>query len=600
MQLLSWSKLLINNPNKKKLTNLLKHYEEARFEEAEKLALSVTKEFPDHVFAWKVLGASLKSLGKNSEALEAIQKAAMLSPNDPAAHNNLGIILKDFGKDNEAEASLRNAIALKPDFAEAHNNLGTTLKKIGKLDESRTYLKEAIALKPDFAEAHFNLGDTLLALEKYQEASVCFKQAIALRPDFTESHFNLGVTLKKFGKLKEAEVSYMHAIKLNPEYPEALNNLGNVLKELGRLDEAEKILRKALMHKTNFPKAHNNLGVVLQQLGRLDEAQASYKDGIALQADYAEAHNNLGLTLRELGRLDEAETCYKNAITFKAGYIQAHQNLGIMLQELGRLDEAIEHFKLSETNISNAYLLRCFYKLDQETNFYNQLNLILDQGWNNALIGSLISQSNIRYGYNKANPFCNEPLKYVYQTSLLERCDFETTFLKAAIKILNDRKVQYKSQGLLSNGIQTSGNLFSQSIETIGIIEKIIHNELENYKINFKNSSEGFIKDWPKNYNLNGWLVSMKSGGELDSHMHERGWLSGSIYINVPKKLKSNSGNLVVGLGDLKNTNKDFIKSIDVVTGVLCLFPSSLHHSTIPFDSSEDRIVLAFDVVPQN
>ncbi|MBD63408.1 MAG: hypothetical protein CMD68_04930 [Gammaproteobacteria bacterium] len=562
--------------------------------------MSITKEFPDHVFAWKVLGASLKSLGKNSEALEASQKAAMLSPNDPAAHNNLGIILKEFGKDNEAEASLRNAIALKSDFAEAHNNLGTTLKKLGRLDEARTYLKEAIALKSDFTEAHFNLGDTLLALDKCEEASVCFKQAIGLRPDFTECHFNLGVTLKKLGKLNEAEVSYMNAIKLNPKYPEALNNLGNILKELGRLDDAENTLRKAIMHKTNFPIAHNNLGVVLQQLGRLDEAEASYKDGIALQADYAEAYNNLGLTLRELGRLDEAEKSYKNAITSKADYSQAHQNLGIMLQELGRLDEAIDHFKLSDTDISHSYLLRCFYKLDQETHFYNQLNLILDQDWNNALIGSLISQSNIRYGYNKANPFCNEPLKYVYQTNLLERCDFETTFIKAAIKILNDYKVQYKSQGLLSNGIQTSGNLFIQSIETIGLIEKIIHNELENYKVNFKNSSEGFIKDWPKNYNLNGWLVNMKSGGELDSHMHERGWLSGSIYINVPKKLKSNSGNLVVGLGDLKNSNNDFIQTIDVVTGTLCLFPSSLHHCTIPFESSEDRIVLAFDVVPQN
>jgi hypothetical protein len=39
---------------------------------------------------------------------------------------------------------------------------------------------------------------------------------------------------------------------------------------------------------------------------------------------------------------------------------------------------------------------------------------------------------------------------------------------------------------------------------------------------------------------------------------------------------------------------------IDVVTGSLCLFPSSLHHYTVPFQEKEERIVLAFDVIPIN
>jgi hypothetical protein len=36
------------------------------------------------------------------------------------------------------------------------------------------------------------------------------------------------------------------------------------------------------------------------------------------------------------------------------------------------------------------------------------------------------------------------------------------------------------------------------------------------------------------------------------------------------------------------------------VTGSLCLFPSSLHHYTVPFEGKEDRIVLAFDVIPKD
>jgi hypothetical protein len=93
----------------------------------------------------------------------------------------------------------------------------------------------------------------------------------------------------------------------------------------------------------------------------------------------------------------------------------------------------------------------------------------------------------------------------------------------------------------------------------------------------------------------------MKSGGELLPHIHEKGWLSGSIYINVPPKLKIDSGKLVVALGkdsDATNSRLNLKKVIDVVTGSMVLFPASLMHYTIPFESEEERIVLAFDVIP--
>ena len=107
------------------------------------------------------------------------------------------------------------------------------------------------------------------------------------------------------------------------------------------------------------------------------------------------------------------------------------------------------------------------------------------------------------------------------------------------------------------------------------------------------------IKKWPTEYSLYGWLISMKSGGELQPHIHDQGWLSGSIYINVPLKSKSGSGNLVVSLSEEKDatdTRMNVEKIINVVTGSLVLFPASLTHYTIPFEAEEERIVLAFDV----
>ena len=182
-----------------------------------------------------------------------------------------------------------------------------------------------------------------------------------------------------------------------------------------------------------------------------------------------------------------------------------------------------------------------------------------------------------------------------------KECDFKKIFVENAANVLSNDEVKHKSQGHLTNGIQTAGNIFTQVGSVTDQWQNIIHTELKKYKDHFCESDEGLIRGWPSEYRIDGWLVSMKSGGELSAHIHDTGWITGSIYINVPPKSKKDSGNLVVTTDDTKREKGKTknIKSIDVVTGSLCLFPSSLLHYTIPFKSDEDRIVLAFDVIPK-
>ena len=183
-------------PSPQQLNILLGYFQTGRYADAEKLSLSITQEFPKHQFAWKVLGATLKQIGKINESLVALQKSAELGPLDAEAHYNLGVMLQKLGKLDEAEASYRQAITLKPDFAEAHNNLGVMLQKLGRLDEAEASYRKAITLKPDFAEAHNNLGGTLKEQGKLKEACSAYIQAINLNLDFTVAYANLGTTIK--------------------------------------------------------------------------------------------------------------------------------------------------------------------------------------------------------------------------------------------------------------------------------------------------------------------------------------------------------------------------------------------------------------------
>ena len=145
-------------PSQQQLNNLLKYYQTGRYDDAEKLSLSITQEFPKHIFAWKVLAAVLKQTGRINESLIISQKTVQLDPQDAKAHNNLGIVMKELGRLEEAEASYKKAIKLKPDLAEAHSNLGFIMQELGRLEEACSAFTQAVNLKPDFTDAYANLA----------------------------------------------------------------------------------------------------------------------------------------------------------------------------------------------------------------------------------------------------------------------------------------------------------------------------------------------------------------------------------------------------------------------------------------------------------
>ena len=205
------------SPSQEELSRLLEHYQTGQYDDAEKLAVYITQEFPYHQFGWKVLGAILGQTSRISEAVNANQKSVELAPQDALAHYNLGITLQELGRFDEAEASYTKAIALKPGFAPAHNNLGITLQELGRLAEAEASYTKAIAFKPDYAKAHYNLGVTLKDLGRLAEAEASYTKAIAFKPDDAEAHSGLGVVLHMNGDIDSGLESLEKANNIDPD-----------------------------------------------------------------------------------------------------------------------------------------------------------------------------------------------------------------------------------------------------------------------------------------------------------------------------------------------------------------------------------------------
>ena len=590
-------------PSNEALSNLLQNYQSGRYELAEKLAKDLVDKFPQHPFGWKVLGVLFRQTDRISQAITANQKLVVLTPGDAGAHNNLGNALLAHGNLEEAKLSYKKSITLKPDYAEAHSNLGNTLQELGMLEEAEINHRRAIALKPDFVSSYFNLGVVLQLLNRLDESEECYRKAIALAPDYAKAYSNLGNVLQALGNLQDAESSYQEAITLKPDYAEAHSNLGNTLLEhaMSMLERAETSYRKAIKLSPDLAEAYSNLSLTLEKLGKSQEAEEIYKSAVSLSPDLAGAQSNRGLMFTRTGKSEGSVQNLNRMIAVKPVNAETDYNLGVMLYGKGQYIEAIEKFKTSNHNNSDTYLLKCFYRLDDQSRFYGHLDHLIDRGRINAAIGSLTSRAEIKYGIKKLNTFAKNPFNYVVKVDLTEQYDFSDSFVGVTEKYLIGSSVSYKSQAHLTNGHQTAGNLFDKDKSLFSGIEKYLRSEVKKYRDRFHYEDEGFLTNWPENYSLYGWLLSMKSGGKLAPHIHESGWLSGVIYIHVPSKKNTDSGNLVVCIDEETSTieeERNPHQILDVVTGDLVLFPASLMHYTIPFESDEERIVLAFDVLP--
>jgi Flp pilus assembly protein TadD len=139
--------------------------------------------YPQEPSGYADLGAALRAMGKNQEAIGPLREAAQLNPNNVQVQNNLGAVLGSLGNFDEAISHFREALNLRPDYFMACFNLANALRLHGDLPEATRYLQEAVDLKPDSVEAHNQLGLLQARQGKLNEAIAQFQEALRIRPN---------------------------------------------------------------------------------------------------------------------------------------------------------------------------------------------------------------------------------------------------------------------------------------------------------------------------------------------------------------------------------------------------------------------------------
>ena len=103
--------------------------------------------------------------GKYHEALDLLNKALEIEPNNVPALNNKGWALLELDKTEEALIWIDKALDVDPNYVHALNNKGATLSRLGQYEEAISYYDKALEIDPNYELAKENKE---LALEGEQ------------------------------------------------------------------------------------------------------------------------------------------------------------------------------------------------------------------------------------------------------------------------------------------------------------------------------------------------------------------------------------------------------------------------------------------------
>jgi tetratricopeptide (TPR) repeat protein len=297
--------------------------------------------------ALHLLGVLSYQRGDSRRAVELIELAVAVQPNDPIFHANLAEAYRTLGQLERAVACCRAALRLSPEYAEALGTLGVALQGLGRPLEAAEHLRQALRLHPGFAEAHTNFGLALRDLGQFDEALLHFRRAVELAPTFATAQTNLGQLLLDRGQTEEALLHCEEAVRLRPDLAPLHHNLGNAYRNLNRVPEAKAAYREALRRDKSLAQAHASLAQLLQREGQFGDAVALLKQAVELEPANALFWESLAECYAESEDHSEAIRCWERVLALNPDRTSAHLGLGWDMQEEGRLNEAREHYLLA-------------------------------------------------------------------------------------------------------------------------------------------------------------------------------------------------------------------------------------------------------------
>lgn len=214
------------------------------------------------------------------KAIDLLERAVRITPNNAAAHKALGRAYVDSGRDADGYAEFVIALLLNPDDVETLTALGRWHLAADQPARAVEALERAVAIEPANRLAVHALAGALIRVGRAAEGTQRLQESGRLQAQAIEEDRRVksAAVLRLTAEMRVAERDYAGAVD---------------------------IFRQAIQLQPGGAAVHLRLAEALAAANRPDEAVAEYRTAISLNAG-AEAHRRLAELYESLGRTAEA------------------------------------------------------------------------------------------------------------------------------------------------------------------------------------------------------------------------------------------------------------------------------------------------------
>ena len=546
------------------------------------------------------------------------------------------------GRRAEAVAALRVLITMAPRLAEAHRLLGVALGEMSELAGAEIAYRTALSLDPNMARAATGLAEALIAMERGGEAVAIMAPLVNDQTSNLSLLTYLGLALQAAGRGPEAIEVLTRATKAAPDSAVADHNLASALVDVQNFVEGEAAARRARARGLDAPELWLVWARAVTGQGRLVEGEALYAEAVKRRPTFDKAVAELAhATWMRSGDRETTMAVFDQVFAHTGPTPELLMQKAALLDTIGDKaaaydtlqealaikDDAVIHLPAAQLIVHwdpQRALIHAERALKAQPDNPShraalcQVNLALGRADEAAVIAEGLWRGQPENQYAIAllatawRIMGDERYRRLYDYDAFvwrgmidtprgwPNLDSYLADLREALKPLHTFLGHPAGQSL-RHGSQTQQDLTRSADPVIRAFFQAIDYPVRRRIAALGPGGDPLRRRITKAYDFNGvWSIKLQPVGFHVDHIHTRGWLSSACHIELPGAVEREpEGWLKFGQPGIPTSPalppELFVKPIP---GQLVLFPSYMWHGTVPFSGDEERLSIAFDVVP--
>ena len=482
----------------------------------------------------------------------------------------------------------------------------------GRLEDAYRLI-EPIGADPDASHAEMAAyAYVLKGLDRMDEALAVYERAVVDYPKSGVAEHNVAAIQGDLFRFAEAEAAARRAFAKGLDAPATWAVLARALHGQSRYDEAEKAYIESLRRGLNAADVHRDLAqLIWTRTEDADAATAGLKAATAAFPDQADLAIELAKAQEFGGDVEAAYTTLLGALSRRTvPDLDLNAAASVLAAKLGESVAALRHAEAAlaiSPSDPRAIILMCDAQLglgragpaarmaealhEQMPN-EQQVLARLATAWrmmDDPRYRQLYDYDAMVRGWTIDTPYGWADLP-AYLADLAQ-----------ALRRENELRGHPFDQSL-RHGSQTQTDLGLSQDRAIQAFFQAIDGPIRRHMAAIGQGSDPLRRRNTGDYRIQGaWSVRLRPTGFHVDHVHQKGWLSSACHIELPAAVDAGGqdGWLKFGEPGVPTTPAQAPEHlVKPEPGRLVLFPSYMWHGTTPFAGEQERLTVAFDVVP--